>query len=88
MFEFIRKSPLGFVFTAAAVVLALSPEARETARKAAVKGAAVVLDMVDKIKESSYVQQMDMIESSSDLSETSEVNHLTEENSIQQENTP
>ncbi|RNC29334.1 MAG: hypothetical protein AWM53_00687 [Candidatus Dichloromethanomonas elyunquensis] len=57
MFDFIKKSPLGFLLTAGAVILALSPEAREGERKIAVKGAAVILDAVDKAKEPAKIPQ-------------------------------
>ncbi|MDA8226703.1 MAG: hypothetical protein M0T74_03190 [Desulfitobacterium hafniense] len=52
MFEFIRKSPFGFLFAAAALVLTVSPEARAATRRAAVKGTAVLLDLVDQAKNS------------------------------------
>ena len=50
MFRFL-KNPIGFAFTATAVILALSPEARKTARKLAVKGTAAILDLADQMKE-------------------------------------
>ncbi|MDR3542134.1 MAG: hypothetical protein P4L69_14365 [Desulfosporosinus sp.] len=53
MLKFIKKSPFGFIFGAAAIVLLVSPEAREEARKAMVKGTAAVLNFVDQIKNSS-----------------------------------
>lgn len=51
MLDFIRKSPLGFVLTAVALVLVASPRARETARNWVVKGTATVLDLVDQAKD-------------------------------------
>ena len=50
MFDFIKKSPLGFALTVTAFVLAVSPEARESARKFAVKGSTAFMDFVDSIK--------------------------------------
>ncbi|MFK4435350.1 hypothetical protein [Paenibacillus sp. RC21] len=46
------KSPLGIIFAAAAVALAVSPEARKAARKLAVKGAGIVLELADQVKDS------------------------------------
>ncbi|TDF93036.1 hypothetical protein [Paenibacillus piri] len=45
------KSPLGFIFAAAAIVLAVSPEARKAARKLAVKGTEMLLEVADQIKD-------------------------------------
>lgn len=53
MLKFIKKSPFGFVFAAAALVLAASPEAREEARKILVKGSAAVLNFIDQVKTTS-----------------------------------
>lgn len=50
MFEFIRKSPLGFVLGVTALVLTVSPEARQATRRFAVKGTAVLLDLVDQAR--------------------------------------
>ncbi|WP_434510409.1 hypothetical protein [Desulfitobacterium sp. AusDCA] len=50
MFEFIRKSPLGFVLGATALVLTVSPEARQATRRLAVKGTAVLLDLIDQAR--------------------------------------
>ena len=55
MLKFIRKSPFGFILGAAALVLVVSPEAREEARKAIVKGTTVVLNFVDQVKNSSFL---------------------------------
>lgn len=55
MLKFIKKSPFGFIFGAAAIVLLVSPEAREEARKAIVKGTAAVLNFVDQVKNSSFL---------------------------------
>ncbi|MFD0679323.1 MULTISPECIES: hypothetical protein [unclassified Paenibacillus] len=44
------KSPIGIIFAAAAVVLAVSPEARKAVRRFAVKGTEVLLDAADQIK--------------------------------------
>lgn len=55
MLKFIKKSPFGFIFGAAALVLIASPEAREEARKAIVKGTAAVLNFMDNVKKSSLV---------------------------------
>lgn len=52
MFKFIKKSPLGFILTATTIVLVVSPEAREEARKAIVKGTAAILNFVDQVKNS------------------------------------
>ncbi|MGZ0041097.1 hypothetical protein [Paenibacillus ottowii] len=45
------KSPLGFIFAATALVLAVSPEARKAARQVAVKGAGIMLELVDQVKD-------------------------------------
>ncbi|CAA7600454.1 Hypothetical protein DEACI_1107 [Acididesulfobacillus acetoxydans] len=50
MLDFIRKSPLGFILTATALVLVASPKAREAARNWLVKGTATILDLVDESK--------------------------------------
>ena len=55
MLKFIRKSPFGFILGAAAIVLVVSPEAREEARKAIVKGTTVVLNFIDQVKNSSFL---------------------------------
>ena len=55
MLKFIKKSPFGFIFGAVAIVLLVSPEAREEARKAMVKGTATVLNFVDQVKNSSFL---------------------------------
>jgi hypothetical protein len=51
------KSPLGIIFAAAAVALAVSPEARKAARKLAVKGAGIVLELADQVKDSTKQPQ-------------------------------
>ena len=43
------------ILGAAALVLAVSPEAREGARKAIVKSTAATLDFVDQVKHSSFL---------------------------------
>ncbi|MEC0182830.1 hypothetical protein P4H61_15200 [Paenibacillus peoriae] len=45
------KSPLGIIFAAAAIALAVSPEARKAARRLAVKGAGIVLELADQVKD-------------------------------------
>ncbi|KIL41263.1 hypothetical protein SD70_08420 [Gordoniibacillus kamchatkensis] len=45
------KSPIGAGLAAAALLLALSPEARKTARKWAVKAAEAALDLSEQAKE-------------------------------------
>jgi hypothetical protein len=44
------KSPLGIVFVAAAVILSVSPDARKTARKWAVRGTELLLELTDQVK--------------------------------------
>jgi hypothetical protein len=44
------KSPLGIAFVAAAVLLSVSPEARKAARKLAVRGTELLLDLSDQVK--------------------------------------
>jgi len=44
------KSPVGILFAAAGLILAVSPEARKTARKLTVKGVEVLLDFNDHLK--------------------------------------
>ncbi|MET3211181.1 UNVERIFIED_CONTAM: hypothetical protein ABIC26_004148 [Paenibacillus sp. PvR008] len=51
------KSPLGIIFAAAAIALAVSPEARKAARKLAVKGAGIVLELADQVKDGTRVLQ-------------------------------
>ncbi|GIM47252.1 hypothetical protein DNHGIG_28010 [Collibacillus ludicampi] len=48
---FNTSSPLGIALTVAGVVLALSPEARQAARRMLVKGTAAILGVVDQVKE-------------------------------------
>ncbi|MDR3601328.1 MAG: hypothetical protein P4L49_12750 [Desulfosporosinus sp.] len=55
MLKFIKKSPFAFVFGTAALILVVSPEAREAARKAIVKGTTAVLNFVDQVKNSSFL---------------------------------
>ena len=55
MIKFIKKSPFSFLLGAAAIVLFVSPEAREAARKAMVKGTTAVLNFVDQVKSSSFL---------------------------------
>lgn len=45
------QSPLGFALTAGAVLFALSPRARKTTRRLAVKGTAAVMSMADQMRE-------------------------------------
>ena len=58
LLKFIKKSPFGFILGAAAIILVVSPEAREGARKAIVKGTAVVLNFVDQAKNSSFLTSL------------------------------
>ena len=44
------NNPLGIAFTAAALILSLSPEARRGTRKVLVKGAAALLSVGDQVK--------------------------------------
>ncbi|NGQ95786.1 hypothetical protein G3578_11535 [Brevibacillus sp. SYP-B805] len=44
------KSPLGVAFVAAAVILSVSPDARKTVRKWAVKGTELLLELTDQVK--------------------------------------
>lgn len=44
------KSPIGIALAAAAVLLAVSPEARKGVRRLAVKGTGAVLDKTDQLK--------------------------------------
>jgi len=53
--KFIKKSPFGFILGAATIILVVSPEAREEARKAIVKGTVAVLNFVDQVKNSSFL---------------------------------
>ena len=55
MLKFIKKSPIGFIFGAAAIVLIASPEAREEARKVIVKGTAAVMNFMDNVKKSTLL---------------------------------
>ena len=47
---FSLNNPLGIAFTAAALILSLSPEARRGTRKVLVKGAAALLSVGDQVK--------------------------------------
>jgi hypothetical protein len=47
------KSPFGLAILTAAVLLGISPKAREIARKYAVMGTEAILDITDQIKSSS-----------------------------------
>lgn len=47
---FSLNNPLGIAFTAAALILSLSPEARRETRKVLVKGAAALLSVGDQVK--------------------------------------
>ena len=47
---FSLNNPLGIAFTAAALILSLSPEARKGTRKVLVKGAAALLSVGDQVK--------------------------------------
>jgi hypothetical protein len=44
------SNPVGIVFTAAAIILSISPEARKGTRKVLVKGAAALLSVGDQVK--------------------------------------
>lgn len=81
MFKFIKKSPFGFILGAAAIVLVVSPEAREEARKAVVKGTTAVLNFVDQVKSSSLLPS----QNSPELLSTS-VEQAAEQ--VAEENTP
>ena len=47
----ITKSPLGRILSGAFLILALSPKAREVARKYAIKVTEVVLDITEHLRE-------------------------------------
>ena len=51
MFKRLLSSPLGIAFTAAALVLTISPEARNGTRKLIVKGTAALLSAGDQVKQ-------------------------------------
>ena len=51
MFKRLLSSPLGIAFTAAALVLTISPEARNGTRKLIVKGTAALLSVGDQVKQ-------------------------------------
>jgi hypothetical protein len=44
------RSPIGWMIGATVVMLTLSPDARKTARRLAVKGTATVLDIVEQVR--------------------------------------
>ena len=48
---FSLSNPLGIAFTAAALILTLSPEARKGTRKLLVRGAAALLSVGDQVKQ-------------------------------------
>lgn len=50
MHKFIPRTPLGIALTAASVILAVSPEARQHVRKAVVKGLAATLGVIDQLQ--------------------------------------
>lgn len=47
----ITKSPLGRILSGAVLILALSPKAREVARKYAIRGTEMVLELTDQLRE-------------------------------------
>jgi hypothetical protein len=49
MLKFLR-SPIGWMLGATVVMLTLSPDARKTVRRMAVKGTATVLDIVEQVR--------------------------------------
>ena len=51
MFKRLLSSPLGIAFTAAALILTISPEARNGTRKLMVKGTAALLSVGDQVKQ-------------------------------------
>jgi len=51
------KIPFGIALAAAGLLLASSPEARKGARKLAVKGAEVLLEVSDQIKDAAALLQ-------------------------------
>lgn len=51
------KSPFGILIGAAAIALAVSPEARKAARRLAVKGTEMLLEVSDQIKEAASIRQ-------------------------------
>ncbi|HWQ71426.1 MAG TPA: hypothetical protein VN370_03810 [Desulfitobacteriaceae bacterium] len=57
MFKFIKKTPFGFALTLTAIILAVSPEAREATRKFAVKGSAALMDLIEQIKNPQKISQ-------------------------------
>ncbi len=55
--KWLPKSPLGIILTTAAVVLTVSPEARQATRRLVVKGLAGALSVVDQLKSSGTAVQ-------------------------------
>jgi hypothetical protein len=60
------KSPIGILFAAAGVILAVSPDARKAVRKIAVKGTEWILDLNDQLKARIKEVQMVNVHSGND----------------------
>jgi hypothetical protein len=68
--KFRLNSPIGIALTVAGVVLALSPEMRQAARRALVKGTAAVLGAVDSAKHTAIDITEEAAETVSQAAET------------------
>jgi hypothetical protein len=54
------KSPFGLALAAAALLLALSPEARKTARKLVIKATEAAIDLSERTKEATMSMKSQM----------------------------
>jgi hypothetical protein len=77
------KSPIGYAFVTVAVALSLSPETRMAARQLAVKGAEIVLDLVEQAKSSTSMLSAFVQDSQTKQAEQSDSNLLLLENNKQ-----
>ena len=68
--KFRLNSPIGIALTVAGVVIALSPELRQAARRALVKGTAAVLGAVDSAKHTAIDITEEATETVSQAAET------------------
>lgn len=73
------KSPFGILLAAAGVLLVMSPDARNTARKLAVKGTELVLDFTSTLKPEARNEQLTNIGNRNEESRASNVDILNNE---------
>lgn len=69
MLDFIKKSPLGILLAVGAIILVLSPEARQAAHNLGVKCTTAILDLKEKMQNEENVPQAQIAESLSEYQE-------------------